>query len=468
MKPSKRVPQEELFPFVAMEQLIPQNHILRYVNRYVDFSFIDELVDHTYSETTGRYATDPELMIRILTIGYLYNLSERKLFEELTMHAAYRWFCGLGFTDKIPDRSTLNKLRNHRWACDGIFHKILSRIVEQCIQAGLVSGKHLAVDGTKIRANASIKSLEPIVVEVGVDEYLGRLELTTETARSHTDDKHPEDKDFRGKKLSNETHRSTSDPEARLYRKSPGQETALSYIGNYLIDTKSRVILATNVAQPGISTETDAANEMLDSLMHTGFAQCIKTLAADTAYGSTSFITDCIDRGIVPHIPLLAKSDYEPEPSWKTKTYIPERLRKRQRKVKEVHARNLARIIARTAVYRLSQKLRKRIEHLFAEAKTWHGLNRARCRGLRAVQQQIDMTAAVQNIKRLVGFMRRTQKNVGILDSLSVAHYSIPALVTTFRSLIRHFYSFLYDTNLIGINFILLHYLKSLSFSPGF
>ena len=123
MKPVKRKPQEELLPFVEMEKLIPENHILRRIDRYVDFSFIDELVDHTYSETTGRPATDPELIVRIITIGYLYNLSESRLFEELRMHAAYRWFCNLGFHDPTPDRSTLNRLRNHRWACDGIFER---------------------------------------------------------------------------------------------------------------------------------------------------------------------------------------------------------------------------------------------------------------------------------------------------------------------------------------------------------
>ena len=177
MKPRNNKPQEELFPFVEMAKLVPENHILRLIDRYVDFSFIDELVDHTYSDVTGRPATDPELMVRILMLGYLYNLSETRLFEELRMHAAYRWFCNLGFHEKTPDRSTLNRLRNHRWAHDGIFEKIMHNIVEQCSAAGLVSGKHLAVDGTKVRANASIKSLEPLVVEVELDEYLDQLKL---------------------------------------------------------------------------------------------------------------------------------------------------------------------------------------------------------------------------------------------------------------------------------------------------
>jgi len=414
MKPRKDKPQEELFPFVEMAKLVPENHILRLIDRYVDFNFIDDLVDHTYSDVTGRPATDPELMVRILMLGYLYNLSENRLFEELTMHAAFRWFCNLGFHEKVPDRSTLNRLRNHRWARDGIFEKIMQNIVDQCATAGLVSGKHLAVDGTKVRANASIKSLEPIVVEVEVDEYLDRLKLKGDTPRRTSTGERPDDKDFRGTKLSNTTHRSTTDTDARLYRKSPGQETALSYVANDLIDTGSRVILATLVTQPGIATERDAAIAMLDTLADTSLSKNIRTLTADKGYGATTFITDLMDRGITPHIPLQSDSDYEPQPSWKTETYIPERKQKRMKKVKEVNTRNQIRTLMRSSEYKLSQKLRKRVEHIFAEAKCCHGLGRARCRGLRAMQQQACLTATVQNIKRLVGHMRRKYRNAGI------------------------------------------------------
>jgi len=415
MKTHKEKPQEELFPFVDMEKLIPEDHILRLIDRYVDFSFIDALVDHTYSETTGRPAQDPELMVRIITLGYLYSLSENKLFEELKMHAAYRWFCNLGFHEKTPDRSTLNKLRNHRWAGDGIFERIMQNIVKQCVMAGLVSGKHLAVDGTKIHANASIKSLEPIVVETELDEYLDRLKLKPRPKSEKKDDTHPDDKDFKDEKFSNDTHRSTTDPDARLYRKAHGQEASLSYVGNNLIDTKSRVIIAVKVTQPGISTESDAALEMLDSLDSVGLSKNIHTLVADKGYGSTEFITDLIDRGVTPHIPLLANSKLEPVPTWKNKSYLPERQRIRDKKAKNVLARNYVRLLTQTSGYKLSQKMRKRIEHIFAEAKICHGLNRARCRGLDAVQQQLTMTAFVQNIKRLVRFMRRINSNVAAL-----------------------------------------------------
>jgi len=412
MKPRKHLPQEELFPFVAMEKLIPEGHILRLIDRHVDFSFIDELVDHTYSEITGRPATDPELMVRILTIGYLYNLSESRLFEELQMHAAYRWFCNLGFNDPIPDRSTMNRLRNHRWARDGIFERIMQNVVRQCVIAGLVSGKHVTVDGTKIRANASVKSLEPIVIEVELNEYLDRLNLISPP-------KPADDKDFRGEKLSNDTHRSTTDPDARLYKKASGQEAALSYVGSYLIDTKSRVILSTNVTQPGIATEIDAAREMLDSLDASGLLPMVETLAADKGYGATEYVTDLIDHGIIPHIPLLSQPGIEPIPTWKTTTIIPERQKKRDEKVKQALARNYVRFLAHTRSYRTSQNQRKRIEHLFAEAKVCHGLGRARCRGLRALREQLAMTACVQNIKRLVRFLRRCISNVTALPPKS-------------------------------------------------
>ncbi len=434
MKPRNDKPQEELFPFVEMAKLVPEKHILRMIDRYVDFSFIDDLVDHTYSDVTGRPATDPELMVRILTIGYLYNLSERKLFEDLQMHAAYRWFCNLGFHEKVPNRSTLNRLRNHRWAQDGIFENIMQNIVIQCTNAGLVSGKHLAVDGTKVRANASIKSLEPIEIEVEMDEYLGRLKLKAKDSPRTATEKNHDDKNFRGTKHSNKTHRSTTDSDARLFRKSLGQETTLSYVANDLIDTKSRVILATTVTQPGISTECDAALEMLDVVKENGLIKRLQTLTADKGYGTSSFITELLNRNILPHIPLLAKDKYEAEPSWKTNTYIPDHLQKRVKKTKEVKARNHARELAQTSDYKLSQKLRKRVEHIFAEAKICHGLGRAKCRGLHKMKQQACMTATVQNIKRLVGHMQRKfrQSAVNVLPKPSACAF-LPTFMAEFR-----------------------------------
>ncbi len=247
-----------------------------------------------------------------------------------------------------------------------------------------------------------------------MDEYLGRLKLKSKDSPCTVAKKNHDDKNFRGTKHSNKTHRSTTDSDSRLFRKSAGQETTLSYVANDLIDTKGRVILDTLVTQPGISTECDAALEMIDQVRENGLITFLQTLTADKGYGTTDFITKLLERNITPHIPLLAKDKLEAEPLWKTNTYIPDHLQKRIQKTKDVRTRNHVRELAQTPDYKLSQKLRIRVEHIFAEAKICHGLGRAKCRGLQKMQQQACMTATVQNIKRLVGHMRRKFRNAGV------------------------------------------------------
>ena len=419
MNPKERERSQPVFHYFRIEDLVPEDHILRMIDKIVDFSFIREMVKECYCPDNGRPGVDSELVVRMILIGYLYNLSEKRLCEEVKMHAAYRWFCRLCFDDKVPDRSTLNKLRNHKWASVNLFEKIMRNIVQQCVDAGLVSGKHLGVDGTQIRANASIKSLEPIVVPMPLDDYLHELNLTSDGKK----DTHPQDKDFHGTKLSNQTHRSKTDPDARLYRKSKGKEASLSYIGHNLIDTKSRVILATRATYATRSTEPAAALDMLSDLENfPDLSHKVKTLAADKGYGSSTFIADVLDRNITPHIPLLASEKPEPVPFWKRRTFKPHIQAQRNEKIRLVKARNYARSTSSTYEYKISQKLRKRTEHIFAEAKICHGLGRARCRGKRSLQYQLYMTATVQNIKRLVSFNKRKIKSVfaGTLNHISL------------------------------------------------
>ena len=307
MKPRKRQKSNPIFHYFNIENLVPQNHILRQINTVIDFSFVYDHVQETYCPDNGRPGTDPELLVRMLLIGYLYDLSERKLFEEVKMHAAYRWFCGLSFDDDVPDRSTMNKLLNHKWASLDITETILNHIVQRCIDEGLVSGKHVSVDGTQIKANASIKSLEPLKIQGTITEYLHTF-IPDEKPMDEADrPTHTQDRDFRGKKLSNATHRSTTDPDAQLYRKSKGKEASLSYIGNNLVDTKSRVILATKATYASREKEIEAAREMLDkATLFLDSQHDIQTLTSDAGYGESIFIADLLDKGITPHIPLLA------------------------------------------------------------------------------------------------------------------------------------------------------------------
>src|SRR5690606_24496757 len=146
----------------------------------VDFSFIRERVRHLYCEDNGRPSIDPELALRMFVLSYLYDISENRLCEEITMHAGYRWFCRLDFHDPVPDRTTLVKTRQ-RWGRAGVFADVMRHVVLACVEAGLVSADVLAVDGTLVKARAATKSLEAIQPPICLEEYL--LAQTSEGRR---------------------------------------------------------------------------------------------------------------------------------------------------------------------------------------------------------------------------------------------------------------------------------------------
>ena len=402
-----RNPSEpSLFQMVDVESLIPADHQLRKIDAVLDLSFVPDAVAQCYSSGRGRPSIDPELALRMMLLGVLYDLGDRELCEEIQMHAGMRWFCRLNFHDSVPDHSTLSRLRNERWAESGLFEQLMDEVIRQCCEAGLVSGRHLSVDGTEVRADASMKSLKrrgpqppdassnpPAAPDVGKEpspagEWKGR-----------------------GERYKNETHFSTTDPDARLYRKGDNRESRLSYLAHDLIDTKSRVILRRRASLATGTAERDLGLEMLDEVLEAAddlrLPQRPEILSGDANYGATEFISGVLDRDLLPHIPLLASEALEDPPTWKRRTFNLERKRARERKVKETQARNRARALQRTRGYQVSRKLRVRNEHVFAEGKNQHGLRRARRRGRERVEHQFTLTAVVQNLKRLVSFMGR-------------------------------------------------------------
>ncbi len=132
---------ESLFYYFRLEDHVPENHLLRLIDRHISFDFVREKLRDSYSET-GRPSIDPEVLLRILLLGYLYGItSERKLVEELRMHLAWRWFTGLGFDQEIPNHSTFSKNRHGRFQESNLFQEMFERIVEQCMQAGLGEGR---------------------------------------------------------------------------------------------------------------------------------------------------------------------------------------------------------------------------------------------------------------------------------------------------------------------------------------
>ncbi|HET6175877.1 MAG TPA: transposase [Candidatus Sulfotelmatobacter sp.] len=136
---------EALFYYFRLEDQVPESHLLRLIDQHISFEFVRQRLKDSYSET-GRPSIDPELLLRILLIGYLYGItSERKLVEELRMHLAWRWFTGLGFDQEIPHHSTFSKNRHGRFLESKLFEQLFEQIVRQCVEVGLVQGKHLSV-----------------------------------------------------------------------------------------------------------------------------------------------------------------------------------------------------------------------------------------------------------------------------------------------------------------------------------
>ena len=174
------------------------------------------------------------------------------------------------------------------------------------------------------------------------------------------------------------------------------------------------MIVRRKVTRATSRAEREAALEMVDEVVEKwdelGLVKRPEILTADKGYGSSTFVTEVLGRGLEPHIPLLAKEEMEAVPTWERRTLDLERMRGRQRKVREAEARNRVRELMKTPGYAVSRKLRIRSEHVFAEGKTCHGLGRARRRGLGRVQDQATLTAVVQNLKRVVAFVGRKKR----------------------------------------------------------
>jgi len=437
---------ESLFYYFRLEDQIPEDHLLRLLDHYVDFSFVRERLKSFYS-STGRPSIDPEVLLRLLLVGYLYGItSERRLLEEVKMHLAYRWFTRLGFEQEIPDHSTFSKNRHGRFRQSGVFREVFEEIVRRCLEAGLVEGQNLAVDGTMVGANASRQSRVPreqlkeaAQLSRTVQEYLAELEQVNP--------------------VSDAEMISTTDPDAILTTKGGGT-AMMAYYDNYLIDAASRVILGVE-ATPALSRqEMVAARRMIARVKELGLRP--ESLGADKAYGSGEFLAWLLARGVQPHIPVIdrrhqtgghfTRDQFRYEPA-ENVYYCPEgkplRYRGQRRDSQGyaycstaaqcqgcpqkqrctsapyrwlfVHgqepARQAVRALAGTPAYERSRRARYKIEALFAELKQRMCLRRVRLRRLWNVGEQFLLAATAQNLKRLVRFLAQRQ----VVSALSTA-----------------------------------------------
>jgi transposase len=436
---------EPMFYYVRMEDMVPENHLLRLVDKHIDLGFIREKVKHLYSHT-GRPSIDPEVLLRMLLIGYLYGItSERRLCEEVKMHIGYRWFVGLSLEEKVPDHSTFSKNRHERFAENNIFQEIFDEIVSQCVGHGLLTGKHLTVDSTYIKANASFKSLEPIVVDMNGKEYIEKLKEENPVGDRPWEP--GEDYPHKGKRIRNATHRSKTDPDARLGRKSYKATTELYYSATYVMDNKSRIVVGTDVGEPDKKTD---CNKAIEQIRKAKWRHRIEpeSLGADKGYSAGTFLNNLLNENIQPHVPIVKyeahnhKGIYHREefqydknknvcicPAGKEMKYWGLHKHNTQQvyrasvkdckpcSQKPLCTKDRARSVSchlyenaiqkvkqlnETKEYRISQRKRKLIEELFGEAKEYMGLRVSKFRRMIFVREQVLMTAAAQNIKRMV------------------------------------------------------------------
>jgi transposase len=431
---------EALFHYFRLEDQVPETHLLRLIEKHISFAFVRQQLKDRYSEM-GRPSVDPELLFRILLIGYLYGItSERKLVEELRMHLAWRWFTGLGFDQEIPHHSTFSKNRHGQFQESKLFEELFEQIVRQCVEVGLVEGKHLSVDGSFVEANAAKQSripreqfVEAAQVHHAVRQYLQELEQQNPVEEPvHTQDEV-----------------STTDPDS-TYATKGGTPARLGYYDNYLVDNPSCVIVGVQATAARLSQETVAAEDML-----TRFAQwqgrTPESVGADTTYGNGEFLQWLAEREITPYMRTRESAKrknspfygpdrftYQPEsnryrcPAGEQLNYVGLNVRNRAHayigsakrcgacsqkpqctsgryKYLAIHmdelARQRARELANTPEFAYAQRQRKKVEALFAELKNQIGLRRVRLRRLKFVREQFFLAAAAQNIKRLVRFL---------------------------------------------------------------
>ena len=439
--------QAQFFYAFELEALIPEDHLLRGIDQFLDLSELRTHLAPFYSHT-GRPSIDPELMIRMLIIGYCFGIrSERRLCEEVQLNLAYRWFCRLSIEDEVPDHSTFSKNRHGRFRDADTFRFVFEQVLQRCINEGLVGGEGFAIDASIVKADASRRRHHEDDDDGwggggshAVAEYLNSLD------RSIPEGGKP------AKKISQ------TDPASRWTAARSGA-TFYAYSTNYLIDTGAGIIMDVEATPANRSFEVASTRTMIERVMER-FAIKPKKLIGDTAYGSAKLLGWLVEeRDITPHVPvwdksagkaeLYGRSDFTWEaqadrylcPGGQSLIRNRRKLKKKRsgitkantiiyrasqadcgrcpRKVqccpaeparkihRSVHedARNLTRSLVKTKAYAQSSKDRKKVEMLFAHMKRILKVDRLRLRGMSGAHDEFLLTATAQNLRRMAQWL---------------------------------------------------------------
>src|SRR5450755_1060403 len=301
--------QDKLFYAFNLDDHVPRGHLLRGIDRFFDLSELRRHLAPFYSHT-GRPSIDPELMIRMLIVGYSFGIrSERRLCEEVHLNLAYRWFCRLDLDAAVPDHSTFSKNRHGRFRESDAFRHVFESVLRRCMSEGLVRGEGFAVDASGIKADANrargVPGIEVIDWNKGegpsraVREYLAALEESNPVSQ---DPSEPPDSPAPPKSIS------LTDPAAR-WTAAPGGPAFYAYSTNYLIDLKAGIIVDVEATPAHRTEEVDATKTMIERVQER-FGLKPKRLVGDTAYGTGAMVDWMVnDKNIAPHVPLWDKSE---------------------------------------------------------------------------------------------------------------------------------------------------------------
>jgi transposase len=441
----RQVEQAALFYEFSLERHVPADHLLRSIDRFVDLGAVRTELAAFYSNL-GRPSIDPELMIRMLLVGYCFGIrSERRLCEEVHLNLAYRWFCRLGLDGEVPDHSTFSKNRHGRFRHSDLLRRVFEAVLRRCIDEGLVGGENFAVDASLIKADANRqngiegeKGLPPQATARAVREYLAVLDDAAFGAATEVTPKFI----------------SPADPAAR-WTGAHGGQAFFAYAANYLIDTDHAIIVDVEATTAIRQAEVHAARRMIERTAKT-LALQPRRLLGDSAYGSAEMLGWLVsERRIEPHVTVLDKSTrrdgtfsredfhYDAEhdvyicPGGKTLTTTGTRVNDdatvlylastadcrsctlksqccpstpTRRVPRSIHegARDMARAIAKSWEGRVSRRLRKKVEMLFAHLKRILKLDRLRLRGPTGARDEFLLAATAQNLRKLAKLIPTT------------------------------------------------------------
>jgi transposase len=445
----KQEAQAALFYEFSLEDHVPKDHLLRSIDRFVDLSSIREHLSDFYSHT-GRPSIDPELLIRMLLVGYCFGIrSERRLCEEVHLNLAYRWFCRLDLTDRIPDHSSFSKNRHGRFRESDLLRHVFETTVARCMEEGLVSGQGFAVDASLISADVQKQNSS------NPDDWAARVvdaDDAPRAVREYLDTL--DDEAFGAATATKPKFTAHADPASQwtAARKGPA---FFAYSTNYLIDTDHSIIVDVDASRSNRTAEVGAMRKMIDRTEER-FGLKPDWIAADTAYGSSdNLVWLALKRKILPFIPVFDKgertdgtfsrSDFtwddendryicpggkemkhtrrtysDPArnaPEWKARKYralksdcidcplkakcCPKSETRAIHREKYEIVREFARQCIASDFNQTASNRRKKVEMLFAHLKRILGLARLRLRGPYGVQDEFTLAATAQNLRTL-------------------------------------------------------------------